>query len=86
MFDGIVLKITGVDVSYGTPTENPINDVKLTAGSVTDWSVDIQSPGFGENTWPNVWWSTYYRPHTYSITFTDDTHVKVVDEDTGEEM
>ena len=86
MFDGIVLKITGVDVSYGTPTENPINDVKLTAGSVTDWSVDIQSPGFGENTWPNVWWSTYYRPHTYSITFTDDTHVKVVDEDTGEEI
>ncbi len=86
MFDGIVLKLTGVNVSYGTPTENPINDVKLTAGSVTDWSVDIQSPGFGENTWPNVWWSTYYRPHTYSITFTDDTHVKVVDEDTGEEI
>ena len=86
MFDGIVLKITGVDVSYGTPMENPINDVKLTAGTVTDWSVDIQSPGFGENTWPNVWWSTYYRPHTYSITFTDDTHVKVVDEDTGEEI
>ena len=86
MFDGIVLKITGVDVSYGTPGENPINDVKLTAGTVTDWSVDIQSPGFGENTWPNVWWSTYYRPHTYSITFTDDTHVKVVDEDTGEEI
>ena len=86
MFDGIVLKIKGVDVSYGTADENPINDVKLTAGSVTDWSVDIQSPGFGENTWPNVWWSTYYRPHTYSITFTDDTHVKVVDEDTGEEI
>ena len=86
MFDGIVLKITGVDVSYGTLTENPINDVKLTAGSVTDWAVDIQSPGFGENTWPNVWWSTYYRPHTYSITFTDDTRVKVVDEDTGEEI
>ena len=86
MFDGIVLKITGVDVSYGTPTENPINDVKLTEGTVTDWSVDIQSPGFGENTWPNVWWSTYYRPHTYSITFVDDTHVKVVDEDTGEEV
>ena len=86
MFDGIVLKITGTDVSYGTPMENPINDVKLTAGTVTDWSVDIQSPGFGENTWPNVWWSTYYRPHTYSITFTDDTHVKVVDEDTGEEI
>ena len=86
MFDGVVLKITGVDVSYGTPDENPILDVKLTAGSVTDWSVDIQSPGFGENTWPNVWWSTYYRPHTYSITFTDDTHVEVVDEDTGEEI
>lgn len=86
MFDGVVLKITGVDVSYGTAAENPINDVKLTAGSVTDWSVDIQSPGFGENTWPNVWWSTYYRPHTYSITFTDDTHVKVMDEDTGEEI
>ena len=86
MFDGVVLKIKGVDVSYGTPTENPINDVKLTEGSVTDWSVDIQSPGFGENTWPNVWWSTYYRPHTYSITFVDDTHVKVVDEDTGEEI
>ena len=30
--------------------------------------------------------STYYRPHTYSITFVDDTHVKVVDEDTGEEI
>ncbi|MCY3740231.1 MAG: hypothetical protein OXH00_04365 [Candidatus Poribacteria bacterium] len=86
MFDGIVLKITGADVSYGTPDENPILDVKLTAGTVTDWAVDIQSPGFGENTWPNVWWSTYYRPHTYSITFTDDTHVKVVDEDTGEEI
>ena len=86
MFDGIVLKLTGADVSYDTPGENPILDVKLTAGSVTDWSVDIQSPGFGENTWPNVWWSTYYRPHTYSITFTDDTHVKVVDEDTGEEI
>ena len=86
MFDGVVLKIKGVDVSYGTSTENPINDVKLIEGSVTDWSVDIQSPGLGENTWPNVWWSTYYRPHTYSITFTDDTHVKVVDEDTGEEI
>ena len=86
MFDGIVLKITGANVSYGTPDENPILDVKLTAGTVTDWAVDIQSPGFGENTWPNVWWSTYYRPHTYSITFTDDTHVKVVDEDTGEEI
>ncbi|MXV73913.1 hypothetical protein F4Z99_06515 [Candidatus Poribacteria bacterium] len=86
MFDGIVLKITGADVSYGTPDENPILDVKLTAGTVTDWAVDIQSPGFGENTWPNVWWSTYYRPHTYSITFTDDTRVKVVDEDTGEEI
>ena len=86
MFGGVVLKITGVDVSYGSPTENPINDVKLTAGSVTDWSVDIQSPGVGENTWPNIFWATYYRPHAYSITFTDDTHVKVVDEDTGEEI
>lgn len=86
MFDGIVLKITGVDVSYGSPTENPINDVKLTAGTVTGWEVNIHSPGVGENTWPNVFWATYYRPHTYSITFTDDTHVKVVDEDTGEEI
>ena len=32
--------------------ENPINDVKLTAGSVTGWEVHIQSPGAGENTWP----------------------------------
>ena len=52
MFDGVVLKITGVNVFYGTPMENPINDVKLTAGTVTGWAVDIQSPGFGENTWP----------------------------------
>ena len=86
MFDGIILKITGVDVSYETPDENPINNVELTAGSVSGWTVDIQSPGFGENTWPNVWWSTYYRPHRYSITFVDDTHVRVVDEDTGEEI
>jgi len=86
MFDGIVLKVTGVDVSYGSPTENPINDVKLTAGTVTGWEVNIHSPGVGENTWPNIFWATYYRPHTYSITFTDDTHVKVVDEDTGEEI
>ena len=86
MFDGIVLKIKGVDVSYGSPTENPINDVKLTAGTVTGWEVNIQSPGVGENTWPNIFWVTYYRPHTYSITFVDDTHVKVVDEDTGEEI
>ena len=86
MFDGIILKITGVDVSYGTPDENPINNVELTAGSVSGWTVDIQSPGFGENTWPNVWWSTYYRPHRYSITFVDDTHVRVVDENTGEEI
>ena len=35
---------------------------------------------------PNIYWATYYRPHTYSITFVDDTHVKVVDEDTGEEI
>ena len=86
MLDGIVLKIKGVNVSYESPTENPINDVKLTAGSVTGWEVDIQSPGFGENTWPNVFWATYYRPHTYSITFVDDAHIKVVDEDTGEEI
>ena len=86
MFDGIVLKLIGVDVSYGSPTENPINDVKLTAGSVTGWEVDIQSPGAGENTWSNIFWATYYRPHTYSITFIDDTHVKVVDENTGEEI
>ena len=86
MFDGIVLKITGANVSYGTPMENPINDVKLTAGTVTGWEVNIQSPGFGENTWPNIFWATYYRPHTYSITFVDDTHVKVVDENTGEEI
>ena len=86
MFDGVILKITGVDVSYGTPDENPINSVELTAGSVPGWQADIQSPGFGENTWPNVWWSTYYRPHTYSITFIDDDHVKVVDENTGEEI
>ena len=86
MFDGVVLKIKGVDVSYGSPTENPVNDVKLTAGSVTGWEVHIQSPGAGENTWPNIFWATYYHPHTYSITFIDDTHIKVVDEDTGEEI
>ena len=86
MFDGITLKITGVDVTYGSPAENPIENVELTAGSVTGWSVDIQSPGAGENTWPNIFWATYYRPHTYSIAFVDDTHVKVVDEDTGEEI
>ena len=86
MFDGVVLKITGVNVFYGTPMENPINDVKLTAGTVTGWEVTIQSPGVGENTWPNIYWATYYRPHTYSITFIDNTHVKVVDEDTGEEI
>ena len=87
MFDGVILKLTGVDVSYGSPYENPIEDVQLTAGTVTDWSVKRQSPGHGENTWPNIFWSTYYRPHTYSITFTDDTpNVKVVDETTGEEV
>ena len=48
--------------------------------------MDVQSPGAGENTWPNIFWATYYRPHTYSITFIDDTHVKVVDEDTSEEI
>ena len=86
MFDGIILKMKGVDVTYGSPDENPIKNVKLTAGTVTDWSVNIESPGAGENTWPNIFWATYYRPHTYSITFTDDTHVKVVDEDMGEEI
>ncbi len=86
MFNGIILKIKGVDVTYGSPTENPINNVELTAGSVSGWTVDIQSPGAGENTWPNIFWATYYRPHKYSITFIDDTHVKVVDEDTGEEI
>ena len=86
MFDGIILKIIGVDVTYGSPSENPINNVELSAGSVPDWAVDIQSPGQGENTWPNIFWATYYRPHTYSITFIDDTHVKVVDENTGEEI
>ena len=86
MFDGVILKITGVDVTYGTPNENPINNVELSAGSVPGWTVDIQSPGVQENTWPNIFWATYYRPHTYSITFIDDTHVKVVDEDTGEEI
>ena len=86
MFDGIILKITGVDVTYGSPTENPINNVELTAGSVPGWTVDIQSPGAGENTWPNIFWATYYRPHRYSISFIDDTHVRVVDEDTGEEI
>ena len=86
MFDGITLKITGVDVTYGSPDENPINNVELIAGSVPGWSVDIQSPGAGENTWPNIFWATYYRPHRYSITFVDDTHVRVVDEDTGEEI
>ena len=86
MFDGIILKITGVDVTYGSPDENPINSVELTAGSVPGWTVDIQSPGAGENTWPNIFWTTYYRPHRYSITFIDDTHVRVVDEDTGEEI
>lgn len=86
MFDGIILKIKGVDITYGSPDENPILKVELAAGTVTDWSVKIESPGAGENTWPNIFWATYYRPHTYSITFTDDTHVKVVDETTGEEI
>ena len=86
MFDGVVLKITGVDVTYGSPAENPINNVELTGGSVPGWTVDIQSPGARGNTWPNIFWATYYRPHRYSITFIDDTHVRVVDEDTGEEI
>ena len=86
MFDGIILKMTGVDVTYESPDENPINNVKLTAGTVTDWSVIIESPCADENTWPNIFWTTYYLPHTFSITFTDDTHVKVVDKDTSEEV
>ena len=32
MFDGITLKIKGVDVTYGHPNENPIESVKLTKG------------------------------------------------------
>ena len=52
MFDGIILKITGVDVSYGTPDENPINNVELTAGSVSGWTVDIQSPGLAKTLGP----------------------------------
>lgn len=86
MFDGIILKMKGVDITYDTPDENPINEVKLTAGTVTDWSVKIESPGAGENTWPNIFWATYYRPHIYTITFIDDTHVKVVDENLDEEI
>ncbi|MDE0636871.1 MAG: hypothetical protein OXI43_13620 [Candidatus Poribacteria bacterium] len=88
MFDGVILKLTGVDVSYVSPTANSIIEVKLTQGSVTGWSVDIQNEAHSRitTTGPNVWWSTYYRPHTYSITFTDDTHVKVVDEDTNTEI
>ncbi len=86
MFDGIILRIKGVDISYNSPDENPILKVELAAGTVTDWSVNIKSPGAGENTWPNIYWATYYRPHTYSITFTDDTHVKVMDEITGKEI
>ena len=88
MFDGIVLKIIGFDVSYESPTANAILEVKLTEGTVTGWEVDIQPFGTSRSptTGPNVFWTTYYRPHTYSITFTDDTHVKVVDEDTGEEI
>ena len=62
MFDGVVLKITGVDVTYGSPAENPINNVELTGGSVPGWTVDIQSPGAGGNTWPNIFWATYYPP------------------------
>ena len=88
MFDGIVLKIKGFDVSYESPTANLITDVKLTEGSVTGWEVDIQpaATGGGITTGPNIFWTTYYLPHTYSITFVDDTHVKVVDEDVGGEV
>ena len=52
MFDGIILKIKGVDVTYGSPTENPILSVNLTKGSVTGWNVDIQSPGVGKTLGP----------------------------------
>ncbi len=88
MFDGIILKLIGVDVSYDSPTANSIIDVKLTEGSVPEWTVDIQNEATGGSTTtgPNVYWITYYRPHTYSITFIDDTHIRVVDEDTGEEI
>jgi len=86
-FDGIVLKFTGVDVTYGAPTENKIGKVDLTEGTVTDWAYNL-GPGsrFEPNTGPELWWATYYRPHTYTFTFTDDTHVKVMDETTGEEV
>ena len=88
MFDGTILKLTGVDVSYDSPTANSITDVKLTSGSVPGWTVDIQNEATGGSTTtgPNIFWITYYHPHTYSITFTDDTHIKVVDETTGEEI
>ena len=88
MFDGIILKLIGVDVSYDSPTANSIIDVKLTEGAVPGWTVDIQNEATGGSTTtgPNIFWITYYRPHTYSITFVDDTHIRVVDEDTGEEI
>ncbi len=88
MFDGIILKLTGVNVSYDSPTANSIIDVKLTEGSVPGWTVDIQNEATGGSTTtgPNIFWITYYRPHTYSITFVDDTHIKIVDEDTDEEI
>ncbi len=88
MFDGIILNLKGVDVSYDSPTANTIIDVKLTKGAVPGWTVDIQpeATGGSTTTGPNIFWITYYHPHTYSITFTDDTHIKVVDETTGEEI
>ncbi len=88
MFDGIILKITGVDVSYDSLTANSINKVELTKGSVHGWSVDLQNEAHSRSTTtgPNIYWATYYRPHTYSITFINDTDVKVVDEDTNEEI
>ncbi len=88
IFDGIMLKLTGVDVSYNSPTANAIKDVKLTKGAVPGWSVDIQAEATGGSTTtgPNIFWITYYQPHTYSITFIDDTQIRVEDETTGEEI
>jgi hypothetical protein len=81
MFDGIVLKLTGVNVSYDAPTANKITKVDLVGGDVADWSVDIQSSGTGggTTTGPNIFWATYYRPHTYKIKFATNTTVEVTD-------
>ncbi|MBI1925853.1 hypothetical protein HYR99_16585 [Candidatus Poribacteria bacterium] len=81
LFDGIVLKLTGVDVSYSAPTANKIAKVDLVSGEVTDWSVDIQSSGSGggTTTGPNIFWATYYRPHTYRIKLVGGNKVEVTD-------